>query len=113
MYINNVKDNEGYIMESNVPEWIKGLSEEDWQFIKRLILASGSLKDVAKQYDISYPTVRIRLNRLIEKVQILDSAKPQTKFHQTIRLLVAEGKLNIEVAKQLLKVFEENLESEG
>jgi len=99
-------------MESNVPEWTKGLNDQDWQFIKRLILASGSLKDIAKQYGISYPTVRIRLNRLIEKVQILDSAKPQTKFHQTIRLLVADGKLNIEVAKQLIKAFEDNSESE-
>ena len=93
-------------MENAIPEWIKGLSEEDWQFIKRLLLASGSLKDVANQYGISYPTVRIRLNRLIEKVQILDSKKSKTKFHQTVQLLVAEGKLDLSVAKMLLKVFE-------
>ena len=95
-------------MENNVPEWVKGLNEEDWQFIKRLLLASGSLKDVANQYGISYPTVRIKLNRLIEKVQILDSKKPKTKFHQTVQLLVAEGKLDIAVAKSLLKVLEES-----
>ena len=93
-------------MNDPIPEWIKGLTEEDWQFIKRLILASGSLKDVAHQYGISYPTVRIRLNRLIEKVQILDSKKPKTKFHQTVQVLVAEGKLDLSVAKTLLKVFE-------
>ena len=52
-------------------------------------------------------------NRLIEKVQILESGKPQTKFHQKVRLLVAEGKLNINVAKELLKVFQENQNSEG
>jgi len=95
-------------MENIVPEWVKGLTEEDWQFIKRLLLASGSLKDVAEQYGISYPTVRIKLNRLIEKVQILDSRKPKTKFHQKIQLLVAEGKLDLSVAKTLLKTFEEN-----
>jgi hypothetical protein len=95
-------------MESNIPEWIKGLSQEDWQFIKRLLLASGSLKYIASQYGISYPTVRIRLNRLIEKVQILDSKKPKTKFHQTIQLLVAEGKLDLSVAKTLLREFENN-----
>ena len=99
-------------MESNISEWIKGLSEEDWQFIKRLLLASGSLKDVANQYGISYPTVRIRLNRLIEKVQILDSQKPKTKFHQTVQLLVAEGKLDISIAKSLLKVFEQSSKQE-
>ena len=95
-------------MENTIPEWVKSLSEEDWQFIKRLLLASGSLKDVAGQYGISYPTVRIKLNRLIEKVQILDSKKPRTKFHQKLRLLVAEGKLDISIAKTLLKTFEES-----
>lgn len=99
-------------MENNIPEWTTGLNDEDWQFIKRLILASGSLKDIAQQYGISYPTIRIRLNRLIEKVEILDSKKPKTKFHQSVRLLVAEGKLDIVLAKQLIKLFEENIERE-
>ena len=96
-------------MKNEIPEWIKNLSEEDWQFIKRLILASGSLKDVADQYGISYPTVRIRLNRLIEKVKILDSKKAKTKFHQRVQLLVVEGKLELSVAKTLIKAFEENI----
>ena len=94
-------------MSDTIPEWIKGLDEEDWQFIKRLLLTSGSLKDVADQYGISYPTVRIRLNRLIDKVRILDSKKPKTPFHQKVQVFVAEGKLDISVAKILLRVFEE------
>ena len=94
-------------MNDNIPEWIKGLSDEDWQFIKRLILASGSLKDVAHQYGISYPTVRIRLNRLIKKVQILDPGKSKTPFHQKVQLLVAEGKLDLSIAKTLIKTFEQ------
>ena len=93
-------------MNTEIPSWIKGLSGEDFQFIKRLILASGSLKDLAQQYEISYPTVRIRLNRLIEKVRILDSEKPKTNFHRTVRLMVADGKLDITTAKQLIKEFE-------
>ena len=95
-------------MNEQIPEWIKGLSEEDWQFVKRLILASGSLKDVAHQYGISYPTVRIRLNRLIKKVQILGSKKVQTPFHQKVQLLVAEGRLDLATAKTLIKAFEDN-----
>ena len=97
-------------MNDPIPEWIKGLSEEDWQFIKRLILTSGSLKDVAHQYGISYPTIRIRLNRLIKKVQILDSKKPKTSFHREVQLLVAEGKLDLAIAKKLIKAFEKNSE---
>lgn len=93
-------------MNNTIPDWIKGLADEDFQFIKRLLLASGSLKDVARQYEISYPTVRLRLNRLIEKVRILDSEKPKTNFHRTIRLMVADGKLDITTAKQLIREFE-------
>ena len=100
-------------MDNPIPEWIKGLSEEDWQFIKRLILASGSLKDVANQYGISYPTVRIRLNRLIKKVQLLDAGKSKTAFHQKVQLLVAEGKLDLSIAKILINAFEENSKRKG
>ena len=95
-------------MNEMIPDWIKELNEEDLQFIKRLLLASGSLKDVARQYGISYPTVRIRLNRLIEKVKILDSEKTKTKFHRKLQMLVADGRLDITVAKILLREFEEN-----
>jgi len=96
-------------MDSSIPEWIKGLSEEDWQFVKRLILASGSLKDVANQYGISYPTVRIRLNRLIKKVKTLDSGKSKTPFHRKIQLLVTDGRLDISVAKSLIREFEKTV----
>ena len=44
--------------------WLEYMSEEDLAFIKRFVLASGSLKDVAAGYGISYPTVRLRLDRL-------------------------------------------------
>ena len=93
-------------MNDTKPDWIAGLSDEDFQFIKRLLLASGSLKELAQQYGISYPTLRLRLNRLIEKVKILDSEKPKTNFHKTVRLMVAEGKLDITTAKKLINEFE-------
>lgn len=83
------------------------LGEEDWHFIRRFILASGSLKEVAQQYGISYPTVRIRLDRLIEKIQILEDARAKTPFHKTVKLLVAEGRLDVSVARRLIKTFEQ------
>ena len=33
-----------------VPEWMVNLDEEDVAFIKKFLLASGSLKEIAKQY---------------------------------------------------------------
>lgn len=93
-----------------IPSWAEGLSEEDWHFVKRFILASGSLKQLAMEYGVTYPTLRLRLDRLIRKVQALDISQPQTPFHRTLQLLVAEGKLNIETARMLMKAFDESSE---
>jgi hypothetical protein len=93
-------------MDHSIPKWLSGLSEEDYQFIKRFLLASGSLKDVACEYGISYPTVRARLDRLIEKIRLLDTAKEKSPFHQEVKLLVLEGELDISTAKKLIRSFE-------
>lgn len=50
-----------------VPEWMRNLEEEDVVFLKKFVLASGSLKEIASQYGVTYPTVRLRLDRLIQK----------------------------------------------
>ena len=38
-----------------VPEWMLNLEEEDISFIKNFVLASGSLKDIAQHYQVTYP----------------------------------------------------------
>ena len=45
------------------------LPEEDQAFIIRLIEASGSLKEMARVYGISYPTIRNRLDSLINRIE--------------------------------------------
>ena len=55
----------------NAPNWILSLEEEDLEFIKNFILNSGSLKEIAKIYNVSYPTVRIRLDRLIDRKSVV------------------------------------------
>ena len=53
-----------------MPEWLASLDEEDVSFIKKFVLASGSLKEVAGIYGVTYPTVRLRLDRLIQKIRL-------------------------------------------
>ena len=43
-----------------IPSWMENLEVEDLTFIKNFILSSGSLKEIAREYDVSYPTVRLR-----------------------------------------------------
>lgn len=95
-------------METQNPKWLSVLSEEEIHFIKRFVLASGSLKDLAKQYKVSYPTLRIRLNQLIEKIEIADDSDQENPFLLKLRLMVAEGTLTQASARTLIKAYEES-----
>jgi len=92
-------------------KWTDFLSDEDLAFIKRFVLASGSLKEIAKAYDITYPTVRLRLDRLIEKIKILDSNQLISRFERLARSLYAERKIDINTLKTLLTAHKNEMES--
>ncbi len=81
--------------------WIDGLSDEDAAFLRRFLLASGSLKDVAAAYGVSYPTIRLRLDRLIDKVHLLDRHRTAGPFERTLLTLYADGKVDAATMKAL------------
>ena len=62
------------------------MSDEDLSFIKRFVLASGSLKEVAAGYGISYPTVRLRLDRLIAKITVVENTDIRSEFERLLRV---------------------------
>lgn len=45
------------------------LSSEDQEFILKFMKNSGSLKDMAKDLNLSYPSVRNLLDEVIEKIK--------------------------------------------
>ena len=96
-------------MNGEMPRWMTELDEEDRQFLKRFLLCSGSLKDLAEQYSVSYPTLRARLDRLIAKVQVADEEKVVDPLERKLKLLVADGQISIAVARDLIKVHRESL----
>ena len=87
-----------------VPEWMADLDEEDVTFIRRFLLASGSLKEMAGQYGVSSPTVRLRLDRLIQKIQLSEdrAAEPYVAL---IKRLALSGKLDFDTAKLLIDAY--------
>ncbi len=91
--------------------WVDRLNSDDLGFLKRFLLASGSLKKLAEQYGISYPTVRIRLDRLINKVEILDSADEMPEFERQLRASYAEGKLDLVTFESLLASYKIDLQN--
>jgi hypothetical protein len=102
VYFNIIETNE----RKNMEKWLQELSEEDKAFIKRFLLASGSLKALAKQYQVSYPTLRIRLDRLINKIKIFDDPENRDPFRIKIQSLAAEGQISTVVAKEIIKAYE-------
>lgn len=94
----------------SMPDWMSNLDDEDLSFIKRFIMASGSLKEIAKQYGVTYPTVRLRLDRLIQKIQIGEDTASEPYIALIKRLAVNE-KIDFEAAKILISEYK-NLKSQ-
>jgi hypothetical protein len=86
-----------------VPQWLAHLEDEDFQFIKRLVLASGSLKELAAEYGVSYPTIRVRLDRLIARIRAVDEVPVHDPLQARIRALVANGEISERAGKTLLE----------
>ena len=60
----------GVTVEGHIPiPRLARLSAEDREFVELFVRSSGSLKAVASKLGISYPTVRSRLDRVIESLQ--------------------------------------------
>jgi hypothetical protein len=95
-------------MSQSVPErWIEFLGDEDRTFVKRFILTSGSLKELAAAYDVTYPTVRLRLDRLIEKIKVFDKNDTADDYERLLRGLYAEGRFDASTFRQLLKHYQQ------
>jgi len=87
-----------------IPEWIVNLDDEDVAFIKRFLIASGSLKEMAKQYEVTYPTVRLRLDKLIQKIKINDDTESEP-YIALIKRLAINDKLDFDTAKVLISEY--------
>lgn len=87
-----------------LPSWMAGLEEEDAAFIKKFVLASGSLKEMAGLYGVSYPTVRLRLDRLIQKIQLTEKAEADP-YVALVKRLAVDDRLDFDTAKLLLSEY--------
>ena len=92
-----------------IPSWMADLEDQDLTFIKKFILASGSLKEVASVYGVSYPTVRLRLDRLIQKIQLTETAEADP-YVSLIKRLAVDDKLDVETARLLLQAYRKTKE---
>ena len=92
-----------------IPDWMVNLEDEDVVFIKKFILSSGSLKEMAKEYDVTYPTVRLRLDKLIQKIKIEDKVE-ENSYISLIKRYAVDDKIDFETAKVLISEYKKNIE---
>ena len=89
---------------SPLPAWIAGLDDDDLAFAKRFLLASGSMKEVAAAYGVSYPTVRLRLDRLIQKIRLADQTEDDP-YVALIKRLAVDDRLDLDTARTLIDAY--------
>src|SRR3954470_18353519 len=77
------------------------LPVEHQKFIEMFVLAGGNLKEIAEQVGVSYPTIRSRLDKVIE---VLRGEIAKTRRVQgNVLDAVEPGKTNAEAAAKLIK----------
>lgn len=98
-------------MKRDIQQWLLELENSDIEFIRNFIVNSGSLKDLAKQYDISYPTVRIRLNNLIQKIEVSErqDVEPMISF---LKKLAIDNRLSLETAELIINKYNQERSEE-
>jgi len=84
----------------DIPPLLK-LLEEDLAFILDFVKCSGSLKEMAVKQNVSYPTLRNRLNALIETIESLEVNTQGSKAE--ILQLLEEGKISAKEAAKMLQ----------
>lgn len=72
---------------------LASLPREDQDLIVQLVLHSGSLKDLAAAYDVSYPTIRIRVDRVIERLRVIIAGRKPDGVAELLAQMVERGEI--------------------
>mgnify|MGYP002550671428 CR=1 FL=1 len=89
---------------TGIPDWMQGLTEEDFSFLRHFLLSSGSLKELASVYGVTYPTIRLRLDRLIQKVQMNEEGEADP-FVSLLHRMTLDDRLEADTAQALLREY--------
>ena len=94
---------------NQIPRWMLALEPEDVNFIKNFLLKSGSFKEVAHLYGVSYPTVRLRMGKLIQKIELSDKSE-EDPFPAFIKSLAVDSRIDLETAKIIIEKYKSEKE---
>jgi hypothetical protein len=81
------------------------LPEEDLEIVTQFVLASGSLKEMAQLYQVSYPTIRASLDRVIANLRKNMLSVPPDPMTELLAGLVERGEIKVSTAKSIRAVY--------
>jgi len=90
---------------------LEQLDPSEQEFVLRFVLLSGSLKELARAYGVSYPTLRARLDRLIARLRQLCDGRPADPFAEVLGDLVERGEITPSAARRLLELHRRQLDA--
>lgn len=96
---------------ANVRPPLRLLSDDDLEFVQRFVLASGSLKDLAAEYRVSYPTIRARLDSLLERLRAVVAGQPRDPMAELLADLIGRGEVAPAAAKAVLELHRKSVKS--
>jgi hypothetical protein len=77
------------------------LSADDQNMVASFVLVSGSIKELAREYGVSYPTMRNRLDALIERLREHVEGQESDPMNDHLAELIARGQIHPAAAKSI------------
>ncbi len=85
------------------------LPGEDLDLIKELVLQSGSLKGLAQVYGVSYPTIRSRLDRVIDRLRAIVEQREPDALTDLLATLIERGEITPSGARRVREAVRDQL----
>ena len=81
------------------------LDDVELEFITQFVLRSGSLKEMAEFYHVSYPTIRSRLDEIILRLKDATSRRQRDPMSTLISQLVETGQMMPAAGREIRNLY--------
>jgi hypothetical protein len=88
------------------PGLLGSLTEEQIRFVRVFLASRGNIREMGKELGISYPTVRSRLDEILEALGLASDDEPDDVLEK-----VRRGKLPVEEAARIIADWHEEKEA--
>lgn len=79
------------------------LQPDQQDLVVEYLKLGGSLKDLAAAKGVSYPTIRARMDKVIEALNVTGGKRPEERRSQNVLEALENGEISADEAEELLK----------